>query len=159
MRVNHVGEVCAQALYSAQLLATRNPTLRLGFEQAAREEADHLAWTHQRLRELNARPSLLNPLWYGGAFAIGWLAGRVSDRISLSFVAETETQVERHLASHLARLPAADLNSRAIVQQMKEDEAQHASQARQAGAVDLPAPLRCAMRAAAKVMTATAHHL
>ncbi len=159
MRVNHVGEVCAQALYNAQLLATRDPVLRQSFHDAAREETDHLAWTHQRLRELNARPSLLNPLWYAGAFGIGWLAGRIGDKVSLGFVVETEAQVEHHLASHLDRLPANDLASRAIVQQMKEDEARHGAQARQAGAAPLPAPVRWAMRAAAKVMTTTAHHL
>jgi ubiquinone biosynthesis monooxygenase Coq7 len=159
MRVNHVGEVCAQALYNAQLLATRNPSLREGFHQAAREETDHLAWTHQRLRELNARPSLLNPLWYAGAFSIGWVAGRIGDRVSLGFVVETEAQVEQHLASHLDRLPTADHTSRAIVQQMKEDEARHGAQAQHAGAAELPGPVRWAMRAAAKVMTTTAHHL
>ncbi|MBC7957177.1 MAG: 2-polyprenyl-3-methyl-6-methoxy-1,4-benzoquinone monooxygenase [Cytophagales bacterium] len=159
MRVNHVGEVCAQALYNAQLLATRDPVLRASFQQAAREETDHLAWTHQRLRELNARPSLLNPLWYAGSFGIGWLAGRLGDRVSLGFVVETEAQVEQHLASHLDRLPVNDLTSRAIVQQMKEDEAHHGAQAQQAGAAKLPAPVRWAMRAAAKVMTTTAHHL
>jgi ubiquinone biosynthesis monooxygenase Coq7 len=159
MRVNHVGEVCAQALYNAQLLATRDPALREGFHHAAREETDHLAWTQQRLHELNARPSLLNPLWYAGAFSIGWLAGRVGDKVSLGFVVETEAQVEQHLASHLDRLPAGDLASRAIVQQMKEDEARHGAQAQQAGASALPIPLRWAMRAAAKVMTTTAHHV
>ncbi|GAB4562741.1 MAG: 2-polyprenyl-3-methyl-6-methoxy-1,4-benzoquinone monooxygenase [Rhizobacter sp.] len=159
MRVNHVGEVCAQALYNAQLLATRDPGLRESFHQAAREETDHLAWTQQRLRELNTRPSLLNPLWYAGAFGIGWLAGQVGDKVSLGFVVETEAQVERHLASHLDRLPANDLASRAIVQQMKEDEARHGAQAQQAGASALPAPVRWAMRAAAKVMTSTAHHV
>lgn len=158
MRVNHVGEVCAQALYNAQLLATRNPALRASFHQAAREETDHLAWTHQRLRELKARPSVLNPLWYAGAFGIGWVAGRIGDGVSLGFVVETERQVEQHLASHLDRLPASDGASRAIVQQMKEDEARHGAQAQAAGAVDLPAPVRWAMRAAAKVMTGTAHH-
>ncbi len=159
MRVNHVGEVCAQALYNAQLLATRNPALRESFHQAAREETDHLAWTQQRLRELNARTSLLNPLWYAGAFGIGWLAGRVSDRVSLGFVVETEAQVEQHLASHLDQLPANDLASRAIVEQMKEDEARHGAQAQQAGAAALPAPVRWVMRGAAKIMTTTAHHL
>lgn len=159
MRVNHVGEVCAQALYNAQLLATRDPALRESFHHAAREETDHLAWTHQRLRELNARPSLLNPLWYAGAFGIGWLAGRVGDKVSLGFVVETEAQVEQHLASHLDRLPVNDLASRAIVHQMKEDEARHGAQAQQAGAATLPPPVRWAMRAAAKVMTTTAHHL
>jgi 3-demethoxyubiquinol 3-hydroxylase len=157
MRVNHVGEVCAQALYNAQFLATRNPTLRANFQQAAREETDHLAWTQQRLRELNARPSLLNPLWYAGAFGVGWVAGRISDQVSLGFVVETEAQVEAHLASHLDRLPPTDLTSRAIVQQMKEDEARHGAQAQQEGAVQLPAPVRWAMRAAAKIMTTTAH--
>ena len=159
MRVNHVGEVCAQALYNAQLLATRDPSLREGFHTAAREETDHLAWTQQRLHELNARPSLLNPLWYAGAFGIGWLAGRVGDKVSLGFVVETEAQVEQHLASHLDRLPANDLTSRAIVQQMKEDEARHGAQAQQAGASPLPSPVRWAMRTAAKVMTRTAHHV
>lgn len=158
MRVNHVGEICAQALYNAQLVATRNPALREGFRQAAREETDHLAWTQQRLRELNARPSLLNPLWYAGAFGIGLIAGRIGDGTSLGFVVETEAQVEQHLASHLDRLPAADTASRAIVEQMKVDEAQHGAQAQQAGAVELPAPVRWAMRAAAKVMTTTAHY-
>lgn len=159
MRVNHVGEVCAQALYNAQLLASRNPALRQGFAQAAREETDHLAWTQQRLRELNARPSLLNPLWYAGAFGIGWLAGRIGDGVSLGFVVETEAQVEQHLASHLDLLPVTDSASRAIVEQMKEDEARHGAQAQQAGAVTLPAPVRWAMRAAAKVMTTAAHHI
>lgn len=159
MRVNHVGEVCAQALYNAQLVATRNAALRENFRQAAREETDHLAWTQQRLSELNARPSLLNPLWYAGAFGIGLVAGRISDGTSLGFVVETEAQVEQHLASHLDRLPALDTASRAIVEQMKIDEAQHGAQARQAGATELPAPVRWAMRAAAKVMTTTAHYI
>ena len=159
MRVNHVGEVCAQALYTAQALATRNRTLRLQFEKAAREETDHLAWTRDRLRQLGARPSLLNPLWYGGAFGIGLLAGRAGDAISLGFVVETERQVEQHLQSHLDRLPAGDANSRAVVEQMKRDEAGHAASAEQAGAAALPLPVRWAMRLAAKVMTTTAHRL
>jgi 3-demethoxyubiquinol 3-hydroxylase len=159
MRVNHVGEVCAQALYSAQSLATRDDTLRHAFDHAAREETDHLAWTQQRLKELDARASLLNPLWYAGAFTIGWVAGRLGDRVSLGFMAETEAQVEQHLASHLDRLPAGDTASRAIVRQMKEDEARHGAQAREAGGIDLPAPVRLAMRAAAKVMTTTAHRI
>ena len=159
MRVNHVGEVCAQALYHAQALATRDPALRKHFERAARDETDHLAWTQQRLRELGSHTSLLNPLWYAGAFGIGWLAGRSSDALSLGFVVETERQVERHLQGHLERLPAADQASQAIVQKMKEDEALHAEQAEQAGALPLPQPLRWAMRAAAKVMTGTAHYL
>ncbi|MDB5999794.1 MAG: 2-octaprenyl-3-methyl-6-methoxy,4-benzoquinol hydroxylase [Rhizobacter sp.] len=159
MRVNHVGEVCAQALYQAQAATTRNPELREQFLAAAREETDHLAWTTQRLRELNARPSLLNPLWFAGSAAIGLLAGRASDRFSLGFVVETERQVEKHLDSHLERLPAADNESRAVVRQMKDDEIRHAMQAEQSGATRLPFPVRMAMRLAAKVMTRTAHYL
>jgi ubiquinone biosynthesis monooxygenase Coq7 len=159
MRVNHVGEVCAQALYSAQALSTRDPALRRQFEHAAREETDHLAWTQDRLRELNARPSLLNPLWYAGSFAIGLLAGRAGDAISLGFVDETERQVEQHLDRHLQRLPAGDTASRAIVQQMKDDEARHGAEARAAGATPLPAPVRWAMRLASKVMTSTAYRV
>jgi ubiquinone biosynthesis monooxygenase Coq7 len=159
MRVNHVGEVCAQALYSAQGLSTRRADLRLQFAHAAREETDHLAWTQQRLRELNSHPSLLNPLWYAGAFAIGLVAGRAGDAVSLGFVVETERQVERHLASHLDRLPAGDLASRAVVRQMKDDEARHAVMAEDAGAARLPVPVRWAMRLAGRVMTSTAHHI
>ena len=159
MRVNHVGEVCAQALYTAQALATRDPALRRHFERAAGEETDHLAWTAERLQELGDRPSLLNPLWYAGAFAIGLVAGRLGDRVSLGFVVETERQVEAHLESHMQRLPPADHASRAIVAQMKDDEAAHAAQALQAGAVELPAPVRALMRAAARVMTTTAHYI
>lgn len=160
MRVNHVGEVCAQALYTGQALVTRDPALRAHFEAAAREETDHLAWTEQRLRELGDRTSFLNPLWYAGALGIGLVAGRLGgDRVSLGFVVETERQVEQHLESHLDRLPAQDHASRAIVAQMKEDEAKHASQAAQAGAIDLPAPIHWVMRAAAWVMTTTAHRI
>lgn len=159
MRVNHVGEVCAQALYTAQAAATRNPALRNHFERASREETDHLAWTRARLDELDARPSLLNPLWYGGAFALGLLAGRLGDQISLGFVVETERQVETHLESHLERLPAADHASRAIVAQMKDDEAEHAAQALAAGAAELPGVAKQLMRAAARVMTTTAHYI
>lgn len=159
MRVNHVGEVCAQALYSAQALTTRDETLRRQFEQAAREETDHLAWTEERLRQLGDRQSLLNPLWYAGAFAIGLAAGRAGDRTSLGFLVETERQVERHLEGHLDRLPPQDTASRAIVEQMRADEARHADDAQTAGGAALPAPVRWAMRAAAKVMTTTAHRL
>ncbi|WP_414710393.1 2-polyprenyl-3-methyl-6-methoxy-1,4-benzoquinone monooxygenase [Roseateles sp.] len=159
MRVNHVGEVCAQALYRAQALTTRDEALREHLEHAAQEEIDHLAWCAGRLRALNDRPSLLNPLWYGGAFAIGAVAGVVGDKVSLGFVIETERQVEAHLASHLERLPEGDQSSRAIVSQMKEEEARHAEEARALGGVDLPAPVRRLMRLAAKVMTRTAHHL
>ena len=159
MRVNHVGEVCAQALYSAQALATPNPALRRQFASAAAEETDHLAWTAERLRQLGARPSLLNPLWYLGAFGIGLVAGRMGDAASLGFVVETERQVERHLGSHLERLPAGDLASRAIVGQMKADEAGHALAAENAGAARLPWPVRLAMRAAGRVMTTTSHYI
>jgi 3-demethoxyubiquinol 3-hydroxylase len=159
MRVNHVGEVCAQALYTAQALATGDPQLRLHFEQAAREETDHLAWTLERLDALGSRPSLLNPLWYAGAFGLGLLAGRFGDRVSLGFVVETERQVEAHLDSHLEHLPAGDHASRAIVAQMKLDESQHAAAALHAGGVPLPQPVKGMMRAAAKVMTTTAHYI
>jgi ubiquinone biosynthesis monooxygenase Coq7 len=159
MRVNHVGEVCAQALYQAQALTARDDTLRQQMAAAAREEVDHLAWTEDRLRELDDRPSWLNPLWYAGAFAIGLAAGRAGDRWSLGFVVETERQVEAHLASHLERLPPNDAASRAIVARMKADEAQHAQAAQDAGAQPLPWPVRLAMRGAAKVMTTTAHRI
>ncbi len=159
MRVNHVGEICAQALYQAQGLSTRDPALKAYFEQAAREENDHLAWTMQRLHELGARQSVLNPLWYAGAFGIGLVAGRMGDATSLGFIAETERQVEEHLASHLERLPADDKASRAIVEQMKLDEARHGEAALAAGGTPLPPPVRSLMRAAAKVMTVTAHYL
>lgn len=159
MRVNHVGEVCAQALYQAQALGSHTPSVKRQFEAAAREETDHLAWTEQRLRELGDRPSVLNPLWYAGAFAIGLVAGRGNDGRSLGFVVETERQVESHLEGHLARLPAGDQASRAIVREMKADEARHADAALAAGATPLPAPVRWAMRAAARVMTTTAHYV
>jgi ubiquinone biosynthesis monooxygenase Coq7 len=159
MRVNHVGEVCAQALYTAQAFATGNAALRQQFERAAREETDHLAWTRTRLDELGSRPSLLNPLWYAGAFGLGLLAGRFGDAVSLGFVVETERQVEAHLESHLDRLPAGDHASRAIVVQMKDDEAAHAHQALAAGGAELPLPVKLAMRGAAKVMTTTAHYI
>ena len=159
MRVNHVGEVCAQALYAAQAMTAHTPALRGQLMQAARDETDHLAWCEQRLRELGDRPSLLNPLWYAGAFAIGLVAGRAGDARSLGFLAETERQVEQHLASHLQRLPAADKASRAVVSQMMADEARHADLAERAGASRLPRPLAWAMRAAARLMTRTAHRI
>lgn len=159
MRVNHVGEVCAQALYSAQGLVTDDPALKHHFQRAAREEGDHLAWTRRRLSELGDRPSLLNPLWYAGAFGIGLVAGRFGEAVSLGFLAETETQVEAHLQSHLDRLPAADASSRRIVEQMKLDEAHHAAEARRLGAAELPPLIKSAMRLAARVMTRTAHHV
>ncbi|MEO5733286.1 MAG: 2-polyprenyl-3-methyl-6-methoxy-1,4-benzoquinone monooxygenase [Rubrivivax sp.] len=159
MRVNHVGEVCAQALYQAQALTARSPLLRQQMQAAAREETDHLAWTQQRLKELGERPSLLNPLWFAGAFGIGLLAGRLGDRASLGFVVETERQVESHLDGHLQRLPLPDRRSRAIVQAMKDDEQRHAEQAEAAGADRLPLPARLAMRLSARVMTLTAHRI
>ena len=159
MRVNHVGEVCAQALYQAQALTARTDDLRRKMLGAAREETDHLAWTQQRMAELGARASLLNPLWYAGSFGIGLIAGRLGDRASLGFVVETERQVEQHLAGHLERLPQSDLRSRAIVAQMQTDERQHAEAALDAGAMQLPAPVRWLMAGAARVMTSTAQRI
>lgn len=159
MRVNHVGEVCAQALYEAQALGARDPRLREAFRAAARDEVDHLAWTQRRIRELGGRPSLLNPLWYAGAFGIGLAASRLGDRVSLGFMAETERQVEAHLQGHLDRLPAGDAASRAVVKQMQDDEIHHAHTATALGGVELPLPVRAAMRLAAKLMTTTAHYL
>lgn len=159
MRVNHVGEVCAQALYTAQATVTRSDTLRQHLQEAAREEGDHLAWTRQRMEALGARPSLLNPLWYAGAFAIGAIASSVSDRVSLGFVVETERQVAQHLQGHIDRIPAQDHSSRALLQRMKTDEDRHAAQATAAGAMALPWPVRAAMRVAAKVMTGTARYI
>ena len=160
MRVNHVGEVCAQALYTGQALACKDPALRAQLAEASREETDHLAWTQQRLNDLKDRPSLLNPLWYAGAFAIGYAAGKLGgDKVSLGFVVETERQVEAHLQSHMDRLPAADSASRAIVSQMKADEIAHAQMAQKAGAVELPAPVKALMQMASKVMTTVAHRV
>lgn len=159
MRVNHVGEICAQALYEAQALATRNEELRGVFEQAAAEESDHLAWTRGRVSELGDRVSLLVPLWYAGAFAIGFGASALGDRVSLGFMAETERQVEEHLLSHLDRLPANDTISRAIVEQMKTDEIGHAETAMARGGLELPPPARWAMKLAARVMTTTAYYI
>jgi ubiquinone biosynthesis monooxygenase Coq7 len=160
MRVNHVGEVCAQALYTAQALATDNAELRQHLQHAAQEETDHLAWTRQRLDELGGRTSVLNPLWYAGAFSLGLIAGKLGgDRLSLGFVVETERQVEAHLESHLERLPVRDHASRAIVAQMKDDEARHGAQAKDAGGVELPKPVKALMRVAAKLMTTTAHYV
>lgn len=159
MRVNHVGEVCAQALYQAQKLATSSPELKASFERAAREEEDHLAWTSTRLKDLESRPSLLNPLWYAGALAIGFVAGRFGDRASLGFMAETERQVEQHLDGHMKTLPANDHASRAIVEQMRLDESAHAAAAIGAGGGEVPFPVRALMRAASKVMTGTAYYI
>jgi len=159
MRVNHVGEVCAQALYTAQAFATGNEALRAHFMRAGAEETNHLAWTEARLEELGDRTSLLNPLWYAGAFGIGLIAGKLGDRVSLGCVVATENQVEAHLGSHLNRLPSADHASRAIVAQMKDDEARHAFNAKELGAIDLPAPVQGLMKAAARVMTTVAHRV
>lgn len=159
MRVNHVGEVCAQALYEAQALGTPDPRLRAAFQHAAREESDHLAWTARRIEELGGRTSLLNPLWYAGAFVIGLVAARAGDRVSLGFMAETESQVEDHLQGHLDRLPAADSASRAVVEQMRRDELAHGRTAMSLGGAELSAPAKLAMRLAARVMTRTAHSI
>jgi ubiquinone biosynthesis monooxygenase Coq7 len=159
MRVNHTGEVCAQALYSAQAFVARDPAIASRFAAAAREEEEHLAWTQSRLSELHDRPSLLNPLWYAGSFAIGALAGIAGDRVNLGFVVETERQVEEHLTAHLDRLPEADAKSRAIVVTMRDDEARHGAMAREAGAFDLPRPVRDLMHVTAGVMKAVAYRL
>lgn len=159
MRVNHVGEVCAQALYDAQARFARSAAMRTQFEQAGREEEDHLAWTAQRLSELGSQPSLLNPLWYAGAYVMGSVAARLGDARSLGFVVETERQVEAHLNSHLDQLPARDGRSRAIVEQMRADEVAHGSAAQGLGAADMPLPVRLGMKAMAKVMTTTAYYI
>jgi 3-demethoxyubiquinol 3-hydroxylase len=157
MRVNHAGEIAAQALYHGQAIAARSGATRRLLLDAARDETDHLAWCESRLKELESRPSLLNPLWYAGSFCIGALAALAGDRASLGFVVETERQVEGHLDEHLGRLPAADLQSRAIVQQMRADEAAHGANARSAGGTDLPGPVRALMRRTARIMTGTAY--
>ena len=157
MRVNHTGEVCAQALYQAQALAGRDPGVRERFALAAREEEEHLAWTQQRLSELGARTSLANPFWYAGSFAIGFFAGLAGDRANLGFVVETERQVEEHLTGHMDHLPPADARSRLIVAAMRDDEVRHGMAARDAGASDLPWPVRTLMRATARLMTVTAY--
>lgn len=159
MRVNHAGEVAAQALYHAQSLSARNPRLRRRLAQAADEESDHLRWCRRRLLELRARPSILDPFWYLGSFAIGTAAGLISDRANLGFLAETEHQVVAHLDGHLRRLPDADTRSRAVVRQMREDELSHAHGAEGAGAASLPRAIRRAMGLAAGVMTTSAYWL
>lgn len=159
MRVNHVGEVCAQALYQGQSIMSRDPAIRDTLREASQEETEHLAWTERRIAELGGRKSLLNPIWYGGALAIGMLAGRFGDRWNLGFLAETERQVERHLKGHLETLPADDARSRAIVEQMKVDEAEHADMAVRLGAHELPAPVKGAMKFAARLMTTVTYRL
>src|SRR5690348_11035454 len=159
MRVNHVGEVCAQALYQGQALTARNPRIKSALQQAAREEQDHLAWSAERIRELGGRPSMLNPLWYAGSFSIGALAGFLGDRWNLAFLAETERQVEDHLTGHLDALPANDERTRAVVAAMRADEAKHGSTARGLGGEELPAPVKAAMRFASKIMTTIAYRV
>ena len=159
MRVNHVGEVCAQALYAGQSLTTKNDAVRAELEQAAKEETDHLAWCEQRINELGGRKSLLNPLWFGSAFGMGLVAGMLGDKWNLGFLAETERQVEAHLDGHLQKLPEADTRSRAVVEQMKIDEAQHAQTAIDHGGAPLPPPVKWAMRFAADVMRQTASRI
>ena len=157
MRVNHSGEVCAQALYQGQALTARNPEAAKALVQASDEETEHLAWCEHRLEELGSRKSLLNPLWYGGSLAMGVLAGALGDRWNLGFLAETERQVEAHLDDHLARLPPQDAKSRAIVEQMKADEIKHAETAIALGGAELPLPVKLAMQLSSKVMTRTAY--
>ena len=159
MRVNHVGEVCAQALYAAQARFAKTDNLRQQFVAAGKEEEDHLAWTAQRLDELGSRPSLLNPLWFAGAYVFGAVAAHAGDAHSLGFVVETERQVEAHLESHLRDLPPEDVKSLAIVDAMRRDEAEHGAAAQALGAAATPAPLRLAMTAMSKVMTSTAYYL
>ncbi len=156
MRVNHAGEVCAQALYQGQALTARDSSARAALEQAAQEETEHLAWTERRIVELGGRKSVLNPLWYAGSFAIGAAAGLLGDKWSLGFLAETERQVVRHLEGHLERLPVEDQKSRAVIEQMRDDEARHATSALKHGGAELPAPVKAAMQASSKVMTGTA---
>ncbi|MDE2051538.1 MAG: 2-polyprenyl-3-methyl-6-methoxy-1,4-benzoquinone monooxygenase [Gammaproteobacteria bacterium] len=157
MRVNHAGEIAAQALYHGQAIVARSEATRRLLLAAAREETDHLAWCESRLQELHSRPSLLNPLWYAGSFFIGALAALAGDRASLGFVVETERQVEGHLDQHLGRLPPSDLRSRAIVEQMRTDEVVHGADARAAGGTELPGPIRALMRHTARIMTGIAY--
>lgn len=159
MRVNHVGEICAQALYQGQAMTCRNPEVRQALEQAGREETEHLAWTERRIEELGGRKSRLNPVWYAGALSFGVVAGKLGEGWNLGFLAETERQVEAHLDGHLSRLPEADTRSQAVVRQMKLDEKEHADMAVRLGARELPGPVKTAMRLAARVMTSTAYYL
>ncbi len=159
MRVNHCGEVCAQALYAGQALTARNPEAAKALLEASDEETEHLAWCEKRLNELGSRKSFLNPLWYAGSFGLGVVAGALGDKWNLGFLAETERQVEGHLDSHLASLPEQDAKSRAIVQQMKEDEIRHAETAIAHGGAELPLPVKMAMQLTSKIMTKTAYHL
>jgi ubiquinone biosynthesis monooxygenase Coq7 len=159
MRVNHTGEICAQALYSGQSLVARDPGIRAALRTAAAQERDHLAWCRERIEDLGSRTSVLDPLWYAGSFAWGVASGLAGDRWSLGFLAETEDQVERHLQGHLDRLPPEDAASRAIVRQMRDDEAHHAAMGRELGGKELPAPVKAAMHAASRVMVETTYWL
>jgi ubiquinone biosynthesis monooxygenase Coq7 len=159
MRINHTGEVCAQALYQGQALTAKLPEVRQSMERAAQEENDHLDWCESRLRALDNRKSLLNPLWYAGSFLIGAAAGAAGDKWSLGFVAETERQVEAHLENHLQRLPSQERKSRAVLEQMKEDEIHHATVALEAGGAELPAPIKLAMKLTSKLMTRSVYYL
>jgi ubiquinone biosynthesis monooxygenase Coq7 len=159
MRINHSGEVAAQALYAGQALTARGSATQIAMVEAAQEETDHLAWCASRIQELDGRKSLFNPLWYAGSFAIGAAAGLAGDRTSLGFVAETERQVGEHLESHLRQLPTGDARTRAILEQMREDEARHGENAANAGANRLPSPIRALMKLTSKIMTRTAYWL
>ena len=159
MRINHVGEVCAQALYSGQALTSKNAQIVKALEHAAAEEIDHLAWCEARINELGGRKSLLNPLWYAGSFTLGALAGALGDKWNLGFLAETENQVSEHLQNHLQQLSDADIKTRTIVNQMQQDEATHASEASALGASELPAPVKAGMKIASKMMTKTAYYI
>ena len=159
MRINHTGEVCAQALYQGQALTAKLPAVRTAMEHAADEEVDHLAWCEQRIRQLGSHPSVLNPLFYGLSFGVGAVAGLISDKVSLGFVAATEDQVVKHLDDHLQQIPAGDEKSRAILEQMREDEAQHATSALEAGGLRFPLPVKFGMSLVAKVMTQSTYHI
>ena len=159
MRVNHCGEVCAQALYNGQSLTAKNPQIVDALQQASKEETEHLAWCEKRIHELGGHTSLLNPIWYAGSFTLGAIAGAIGDKWNLGFLAETEHQVGAHLEKHLHELPASDEKSRAILQQMKTDEAQHADTAISLGGAELPAPIKAAMKQMSKVMTSTTYYL
>ena len=159
MRINHVGEVCAQALYSGQAITSKNPQIVKALQRAAAEETDHLAWCEARISELGGHKSLLNPLWYAGSFTLGAVAGALGDKWNLGFLAETESQVAAHLQNHLQELSNADIKTRTIVNQMQQDEAAHASEANALGASELPAPIKAGMKIASKIMTKTAYYI
>jgi len=159
MRINHVGEICAQALYSGQAFTSRNPEIVEALKQAASEETDHLAWCESRIKDLGGRKSLLNPVWYMGSFTIGAVAGAIGDKWNLGFLAETEQQVSAHLSSHLEQLPAEDNKTRAILQQMHTDEMAHAQEAVNLGGTELPTPIKAAMKVSSKIMTKTAYYV